>query len=78
MKEEKLSGRVVLKNRNKLEFGTIVQTYRRKKIRYYDVMTERGVLLEMVSTDSNFPCYIQVDYKRLADGVVLDSEQTNN
>lgn len=67
MKDEKLSGPVIIRNRGKLELGKITKTYKRKKIRYYNVMTERGILLEHLTTDSSFPCYIQPDFKRLAD-----------
>ena len=67
MKDEKLSGTVIIRNRGILELGKITKTYKRKKIRYYDVMTERGILLEHLTIDSSFPCYIQPDFKRLVD-----------
>lgn len=54
----KKDSKVILENRGTKEFGTIVRKWRRKDVTYYNVMTERGIKLEGMTTDSSFPCYI--------------------
>jgi len=57
----KKDDKVILENRGIKEFGTIVRKWRRKDITYFNVMTERGIKLEGVTTDCSFPCYINED-----------------
>lgn len=54
----KKDSKVILENRGIKEFGTIDRKWRRKDVVYYNVMTERGIKLEGVTTDCSFPCYI--------------------
>lgn len=61
LKEEmmlKKDSKVILENRGKKEFGTVQRKWRRKEIIYYNILTERGSVLEGVTTNSEFPCYI--------------------
>lgn len=54
----KKDSKVILENRGTKEFGTVLRKWRRKDITYFNVMTERGIQLLGLTTDSSFPCYI--------------------
>jgi hypothetical protein len=54
----KKDDRVILHNRGKKEFGTILRTWRRKEVQYFNIKTERGIELEGITTDSSYPCFI--------------------
>ena len=54
----KKNDRVVLENRGAKEVGTVIKKYRRKDVIYYDIKTDRGVVLERVTADPNFPCHV--------------------
>ena len=53
-----LNDSVFISNRGIKELGKIVKKYRKNKVQYYDVLTERQIKLEMLSTDDRFPTYV--------------------
>ncbi len=50
--------KVILNNRGMNEFGTITKKWRRKQITYFNVKTERGIILDGLTTNCQFPCFI--------------------
>ena len=54
----KKNDRVVLENRGAKEVGTVIKKYRRKDVIYYDIKTDRGVVLERITADAGAPCYV--------------------
>lgn len=54
----KSNDKVILENRGTKEFGTVLRKWLRKDVVLYNVMTERGIKLEEMTTDSSSPCYI--------------------
>ena len=54
----KKDSKVILENRGKKEIGTILRKWRRKEVKYYNVLTERGIVLEGITLDETMPCYI--------------------
>lgn len=57
----KKQDKVIFHNRGINEYGTILRKWRRKEVVYFNVLTERGVVLENMTTDSTSPCYILQD-----------------
>lgn len=53
--------RVVINNRQKNEYGTIISYWMRKGTQFYNVKTERGIVLEGLTVDPQFPCFINED-----------------
>lgn len=49
---------VLFHNRGKTEQGEIVRKWRRKETVYFNIKTERGVILENVTTDQSMPCHV--------------------
>lgn len=54
----KKDDKVILENRGTKEFGTILRKWRRKEVIFFNVLAERGIKLEGLTTDSSFPCWI--------------------
>lgn len=54
----KKQSKVLFYNRGKTEQGEIVRKWRRKETVYFNIKTERGVILENVTTDQTMPCYV--------------------
>lgn len=52
---------VILNNRGVKEFGTIKKKWRRKETTFFNVKTERGIVLEGLTTNCQFPCFINED-----------------
>lgn len=50
--------KVVLCNRGTNEVGVLLRRWRRKGVVYYNVMTERGILVENLTTSLDQPCYV--------------------
>ena len=57
----KKNDKVILFNRGKREIGSIVKRWVRKETTYYNVLTERGIVLESLTSDPDAPCYIDID-----------------
>mgnify|MGYP006329934609 FL=1 len=53
--------KVILNNRGIKEFGTITKKWRRKEITFFNVQTERGIKIDGLTTNSQFPCFINED-----------------
>lgn len=51
--------KVLLHNRGKREIGSITRAWMRKDIQYYNVLTERGVILQSVTTNPEQSCFIE-------------------
>lgn len=51
--------KVLLYNRGKREIGSITKLWMRKDIQYYNVLTERGVILQSVTTNPEQSCFIE-------------------
>lgn len=69
----KKGSQVIVNNRGKNEFGTIIKTYWRQNVKKFDIMTERQIVLEGLTTSSNFPCYIRQDFNANLDDVCLST-----
>ena len=54
----KKDDKVILNNRGKKEFGTITRKWRRREVTFFNVKTERGITLDGLTTNSEFPCFI--------------------
>ena len=54
----KKNDKVILFNRGIREMGTIERKWTRKDVTRYNVMTERGIVLEGLTTDILTVCYI--------------------
>ena len=54
----KKQSKVLFHNRGKTEQGIIDRKWKRKEIIYFNIKTERGVVLEGITTDSSMPCYV--------------------
>jgi hypothetical protein len=57
----KKNDKVILFNRGKRELGSITKKWMRKEVTYFNVLTERGIVLESLTTDPETPCYIDID-----------------
>ncbi len=57
----KKDDKVILNNRGKKEFGRILSTWKRKNVRYFNVITERGIEYEGLTINSSFSNYIIED-----------------
>lgn len=57
----KKNSKVILHNNRRNEFATVLRTWRRKGIQYYNVKTERGSLLEKIETDTLLPTYVDIN-----------------
>ena len=53
------SDKVLLYNRGQREIGSITKAWRSKDIQYYNVLTERGIILQSVTTNPDTPCFIE-------------------
>lgn len=53
------SDKVLLYNRGQREIGSITKAWMRKDIQYYNVLTERGIILQSVTTNPDTPCFIE-------------------
>ncbi len=51
--------KVLLYNRGKREIGSITKSWVRKDIQYYNVLTERGIILQSVTTNPEQSCFIE-------------------
>ncbi len=61
LKEEmtlKKGMKVIFYNRGTWEQGTIQRKWRRKEILYFNIETERGSILENVTTNEESVCYV--------------------
>ena len=57
----KKDDKVILNNRGIKEFGIIQKKWRRKDVIFYNVKTERGIILEGLTNNPEFPCFINED-----------------
>lgn len=51
--------KVLLYNRGTREIGSIAKVWMRKDIQYYDILTERGIILRAVTSNPNNSCFIE-------------------
>lgn len=51
--------KVLLYNRGHREIGSITKAWRSKDVQYYNVLTERGIILQSITTNSEQPCFIE-------------------
>lgn len=51
--------KVLYYNRGKREIGSIVKKIKRKEVLYFDILTERGIILQGITTHFSFPVYIE-------------------
>jgi len=51
--------KVLLYNRGQREIGSITKVWRSKDIQYYNILTERGIILQSVTTNPDNPCFIE-------------------
>lgn len=61
LKEEmtlKKGMKVILYNRGTWEQGTIQRKWRRKEVLFFNIQTERGSILENVTTNEESVCYV--------------------
>jgi hypothetical protein len=54
----KKGDRVVLENRGIKETGTVRKVVRRNDIQHFEILTDRGIVLERVTTNDTQPCYL--------------------
>lgn len=61
LKEEmslKKGMKVLFHNRGTWEQGTIQRKWRRKEVLYFNIETERGSIIEGITLDQNYPCWV--------------------
>jgi hypothetical protein len=51
--------KVLLYNRGQREIGSITKTWQSKGVQYYNVLTERGIILQSVTTNPEQSCFIE-------------------
>lgn len=56
----KKDSKVIIKNREKYELGTILRKWKKGEEYLFHVLTERNIKLEGISCNPEFPCYIDV------------------
>lgn len=54
----KKGDRVILENRGTRESGVVLKMIRREEVFYYDVLTDRGVTIERITTQKTKSCHI--------------------
>lgn len=57
----KKDDKVIINNRGKKEFGTIIYKWRRKDVSYFNVRTEKGIEYNGLTTDPSFSNFIIED-----------------
>lgn len=54
----KRNTKIVVDNRGTLEMATVLRSYRRKDVKYYDCITERKITFEHITEDKSFPVHV--------------------
>lgn len=54
----KRNTQIIVNNRGVPELATVMRSYRRKDVKYYDCMTERKITFERITEDKSFPVHV--------------------
>lgn len=64
-KKIKSNNTVLVSVHGKKEVGVVKKTYTRKGVQYFDVLLERGVFLEKITNNSEYPEYVIDSTKKI-------------
>lgn len=67
MSKQKIKSKstVLVSVHGKKEVGVVKKTYTRKGVQYFDVLLERGVFLEKITNNSEYPEYVIDSTKKI-------------
>ncbi len=71
----KKDDKVILNNRGVKEFGTITRKWRRREVTFFNVKTERGIVLEGITTNPSFPCFINEDLSNQFNKALISAKE---
>lgn len=54
----KKNSQIIVNNRGISELATVMRSYRRKDVKYYDVITDRKITFEHITEDKSYPVHV--------------------